>query len=266
MLRRPVSIVWRAAVEHVAQPRACPAGIVRWVVRRSEDREPRRSRKLGGARRATALALGAASCAALVAGCGESKQDASEPSGRYEVRVAQASFSKHEAIARPATLTIAVRNSGAKTVPNVAVTVDSLSYKATEPKDLADPERPTWVIDTGPGPVANPPVETAEVNPPGSAQTAFVHTWALGHLAPHATKVFRWKLTPVKAGTHTVHYEIAAGLYGKAKAVGAGGGAVHGTLTVSVADKPPATHVNAETGAIAEGAYQAAAGPVGAAP
>jgi hypothetical protein len=249
-----------------AEPHAGPAGIVRLVVRRSEDREPRRSRKLGGARRATALALGAASCAALVAGCGESKQDASEPSGHYEVQVAQARFSKHEAIARPATLTIAVHNSGGKTLPDVAVTVDSLSYKATKPKDLADAERPTWVIDTGPGPIANPPVETTEVNPPGGGQTAFVHTWALAHLAAHATKVFHWKLTPVRPGTHTVHYEVAAGLYGRAKAVTARGATVHGTLTVAVAPKPPATHVNAETGALAEGAYQAAAGPVGAAP
>ncbi|MHB1807983.1 MAG: hypothetical protein ACYCU0_01640 [Solirubrobacteraceae bacterium] len=212
------------------------------------------------------LALSAASCAGMLAGCGESRQDAGERSGRYRVDVARASFSRHEAVARPATLTIAVRNTGAKPLPNVAVTVDSLSYKATQPAGLADPERPTWVIDTGPGPVASPPVESTEANPPGGAQTAFVHTWALGRLPAHATKVFRWKLTPVRPGTHTVHYEVAAGLYGKAQAVTASGGAARGTLTVAVAGRPPSTHVNAETGAIAEGAYRAATGPVGAVP
>ncbi|MHB1538272.1 MAG: hypothetical protein ACYCUM_03380 [Solirubrobacteraceae bacterium] len=222
--------------------------------------------KPGIASRIVVLALGAAGCATLVAGCGESRQDAGEPRGRYEVQVARASFSRPEAIARPATLTIAVRNTGEKPLPDVAVTVDSLSYEASEPAELADRERPTWVIDTGPGPVAKPPVETTEVNPPGGAQTAFVHTWALGRLEPHATKVFRWKLTPVRAGTHTVHYEVSAGLYGKARAVTASGSSARGTLIVAVAGRPPATHVNAETGAVAEGAYNSATGPVGAVP
>lgn len=222
--------------------------------------------KPGRPSRAIAIALGASACAGLLAGCGEAKQDASEPSGSYEVQVTHASFSKPEAVAKPAILTIAVRNGGGKALPNIAVTVDSLSYRASTPADLADSERPLWVIDSGPGPIAKPPVETTEVNPPGGAQTAFVHTWALGRLAPHATKVFHWKLTPVRPGTHTVHYEIAAGLYGKAKAVSASGRAVHGTLTVSVAGTPPARHVNAETGAIDEGAYQASPGAVGAVP
>ena len=32
-----------------------------------------------------------------------------------------------------------------------------------------------------------------------------------------------WRVTPVRAGTYTVHYEVAAGLQGKAKAVTADG-------------------------------------------
>lgn len=183
------------------------------------------------------------------------------------MKIAQASFPKKQAIARPSTLRIEVRNSGTKTLPNVAVTVDSLTYKAKQPEDLADPTRPTWVINTGPGPVATkPPVETEEVNPSGGGETAFVHTWALGRLAPHASKMFRWKLTPVRAGTYTVHYRVAAGLNGKAKAVLASGGAPLGSVTVHVAPKPPLTHVNPNTGAIAEGPYRVAAGPIGAVP
>lgn len=219
----------------------------------------------GGGTRAVTLVVCAAACGSLLAGCGESKQTAGEPSGHFEVQVEQARFSKAEAIARPATLSISVRNSGSKALPNVAVTLDSLSYRSTYP-ELADRERPTWVIDTGPGPVASPRVETAEVNPPGGGQTAFVHTWALGRLSPGATKVFRWKLTPVLAGTHTVHYRVAAGLNGNAKAVSANGGPVAGSLTVKVADKPQSTHVDPETGAIASGAYPAATSAVGAVP
>ena len=40
-----------------------------------------------------------------------------------------------------------------------------------------------------------------------------------------------------------MHYEIAAGLYGKAKAVTADGGKVEGEFVVTVSDKPPKTHV-----------------------
>lgn len=203
--------------------------------------------------------------AIALAGCGEGRQDASEAHGHFKVAVSQASFSKHEAVSRPATLTIAVRNAGHRALPDVAVTVDSLSYKSKRP-GLSDPERPTWVIETGPGPVAKPPVESEEVNPPGGAQTAFVHTWALGRLAPGARRVFRWKLTPVRPGTHIVHYSVAGGLYGHAKAVASNGRGAAGTLTVAVAGRPPSTHVNPETGAIEEGAYSVAAGNVGAVP
>jgi hypothetical protein len=233
-------------------------------VRRSEDRSRIRERAVWSAARAVSLVVCAGVAGATLAGCGETKQSAGEPTGSFDVQVAQARFSRKEAISRPATLSIAVRNTGDEPLPNVAVTVDSLSYKSTFP-DLADRERPTWVIHTGPGPVARPPVESEEVNPPGGAQTAFVHTWALGRLAPGATQVFRWKLMPVRSGTHTVHYSIAAGLYG-AKARLADGSKAAGTLTVHVAGKPPRTHVDPQTGEVAAGEYKGAAGPVGAVP
>lgn len=180
--------------------------------------------------------------------------------------IAQASFPKRQAIATPTTLKIAVRNTGEKTVPNLALTVDSLTYHAQKPPGLADNERPTWIVNTGPGDVAKPPVETAEVSLPGGAQTAYVHTWALGKLPPKATKVFRWKLTPVRAGQHTVHFRVAAGLSGKAKATLASGKPPIGQLTVNVAPQPPHTHVNPNTGKPVPGAYSVSAGPVGAVP
>ena len=41
------------------------------------------------------------------------------------------------------------------------------------------------------------------------------------------------------AGTYTVHYELAAGLNGKAKAVTDDGGPVEGEFVVTISDKPP---------------------------
>ncbi len=150
-----------------------------------------------------------------------------------------------------------MRNAGARTIPNIAVTLDSFYYTSTYPK-LAVNKRPVWIVNTGPGRVAtSPPVQTEEVNPPGGGETAFVNTWALGALAPHASRIFIWHVTPVKAGVHTVHYTVAAGLDGKARARLAGGGLATGSLIASVAPAPPRTHVNPETGEIEPGPHPA---------
>lgn len=230
----------------------------------------RRSKGVSGLRalgpRTASLLAGSALCALLVAGCGESKQDAKEPSGAYTVAVTNASFPAKQAIAKPTTLRIAVENTGAKALPNVAVTVDSLTYRATKPANLADPERPTWIVYRGPGPATGPPVESEEVTKAGGGETANTHTWALGRLAPHETKTFDWKLLPVVSGLKTIRYEVAAGLHGKAKAKLASGGGANGSFTVHIAPAPPSRHVNPETGAVGQGAYSAASGPVGAVP
>src|SRR5207245_10273600 len=75
-----------------------------------------------------AMLLGA--CAILVAsGCGGgARQDAHEPKGTFAMRIVKASFPSKQAIARPSKLELQVRNTGAHTVPNVAVTLDSCSY------------------------------------------------------------------------------------------------------------------------------------------
>jgi hypothetical protein len=149
----------------------------------------------------------------------------------------------------------------------VAVTVDSLTYRAKQPPKLADPERPTWIIYTGPGPAAaKPPVESEEVTRAGGGETASTHTWALGRLAPGATKTFAWKLLPVVSGVKTIHYRIAAGLNGRAKAELSGGGAAAGSFTVHIAPAPRAVRVDPETGAILQGPYTASSGPIGAVP
>ena len=55
-----------------------------------------------------------------------------------------------------------------------------------------------------------------------------------------------WRVTPVKAGTYTVHYQLAAGLNGKAKAVTDDGSPVKGEFVVTISDKPPRASVDDE--------------------
>jgi hypothetical protein len=215
--------------------------------------------------RLSLLALCGVSAVLLWSGCGEAQRDAGESSGVYTVEVAGARFPARQAIAHDTTLEIDVRNAGSKTIPDVAVTLDSLSYQSEYP-GLAARERPTWIVNQGPGPIAKPPVPTQTVNQPGGGVTAFVHTWALGALAPGATRAFVWHVTPVKAGTQTVHYTVAAGLDGRAKASLEGGGTPTGHFTVSIAGRPPKTHVNPETGRIAPGPTPVPLSPQPAAP
>jgi hypothetical protein len=139
----------------------------------------------------------------------------------------------------------------------VAITVDSFNYKSNYP-GLADNRRPIWAIEQGPGVNAKPPVESEEVSQPGSGQTAYLNTWALGALPAGKTRTFVWKVIPVKPGAHTVTYAVNAGLAGKAKARLAGGGPATGKLTVNIAGSPPVTHVDPKTGKVVTGVQQRA--------
>jgi hypothetical protein len=192
----------------------------------------------------------------LVVGCGGgSPQDAHEAQRSYAVQVTRASFPRAQAVARPASLELQVRNTGSRTVPNIAISLDSLNYASSYP-NLAARQRPVWVIERGPGAVArNPPVQTEEVSTPGGASTAYVNTWALGPLAPGHTQTFTWHVVAVKPGTHTVHYTVAAGLAGKATARLSSGGAATGSLTADVAGEPPNTHVDPATGQVVTGTF-----------
>jgi hypothetical protein len=196
--------------------------------------------------------LGACACL-FASGCGSSRQDTHEVKGVFSVKVLDASFPAKQAMARPSRLKLQVRNIGAHTVPNVAVTIDSFSYTSNYP-ELAAAKRPVWVIEEGPGTPAKIPVQSQAVSPPGGGQTAYVNTWALGPLAPHKTQTFVWRVVAVKAGSYTVHYTVAAGLAGKAHAQLTGGATPTGHFTVGIAPRPPATHVNPQTGRVVPGA------------
>jgi hypothetical protein len=211
----------------------------------------------GALRQAHRASVLAAACALLVAGCGGgSRLDAHEPAGTFPMELLHASFPATQSIAKQATFSLLVRNSGSRTVPDVAVTIDSFDYTSNYP-DLAVDKRPVWVIERGPGAIASPPVETDEVSPSGGGQTAYVNTWALGALTPGKTREFVWHVVPVKSGSYTVHYTVAAGLAGKAKARLASGDPVQGALTVHIAAKPKLTHVNPATGHVEVGQFPA---------
>jgi hypothetical protein len=206
-------------------------------------------------RASRALALMAGAGALALAGCGGgTRQDASEAAGTYAMRVVHPSFPTAQSIARQTQLVLPVRNTGTSTVPNVAVTIDSFDYTSSYPELAAD-KRPVWAIERGPGAIASPPVESEEISPPGGGQTAYVNTWALGKLAPGATRTFVWRVVPVKAGTYTVHYTVAAGLAGKAKARLSSGGLVQGQFAVNIASAPQLKHVNPATGRVEAGQF-----------
>lgn len=170
-----------------------------------------------------------------VGGCGGGeRQDAREPSGTYDVAVEQASFPGSQTIAKSERMRIRVRNAGDRAIPNLAVTVDGFSFRS-ERRDLADPTRPRWIVD----------------DPPRGGDTAYVGTWALGRVAPGATRTFEWRVTPVVPGTFTLKYQVAAGLNGKAQAQLAGGDKAKGRFTVRVSDTPASSGVDGATGAVA---------------
>jgi hypothetical protein len=179
--------------------------------------------------------------ALLIGACGgENRQDEDEPSGRYEIEVAEASFPERQKLAKRSDLVIKVRNAGTKTIPNIAVTVDGFSRRKDDP-DLADPNRPIFVINGQPKEIGGFP-ESKEAAPEGG-ETAYVSTWALGKLKAGREKTFRWSVTAVDAGRFRIKYKVAAGLDGKAKAVDANGNPPAGVFAGTISDEPPDARV-----------------------
>jgi hypothetical protein len=163
-----------------------------------------------------------------VTGCGSSgpRQDAGEQTGNYKVQVVEAKFPQKQSLAKRSVMTITVKNVDTKTIPNVAVTVKSFDQTKNDPS-LADPRRPQFIVNTG----------------PSGGDTAYVGTSALGALKPGQVKTFKWDVTAVVAGPYKLHYAVAAGLNGKAKAILAGGGTPTGTFSGKINSKAPDAHV-----------------------
>ncbi|MGZ4182876.1 MAG: hypothetical protein ACXVUL_19590 [Solirubrobacteraceae bacterium] len=199
---------------------------------------------------AVAVAIAAGTALTACGGGGQS-QDANEPSGNFPVQAA-ASFPSSQRLAQHSRMVVVVHNTGTKTIPNVAVTICNVTCAYPAPRGqgsaagafadditqegVANPSRPIWIVDTPPKPCTAP---TCSQGGSGGAVTAYSNTWALGALAPGKTATFVWRVTAVQPGVHVVAWEVAAGLNGKAKAVGAR----KGTITVLIRKAPAKTYV-----------------------
>jgi hypothetical protein len=227
-------------------PRGCWGGRgvahlrgIRWYVRAAVEAR----RKVCALTLAAALAL---------AGCGGAeRQDEDEPEGEFPVEVVRATFPEDQKLAKSSDLTITVRNAGRRTIPNIAVTVDGFNFRKPAP-ELADPERPQFVINGVPREIGGFP-EAKEAAPMG-CDTAYVNTWACGPLRRGDEKTFRWSVTAVKAGEFEINWRVAAGLDGKARAVTeGGGGAPRGSFAGTVSDEAPEVRVADDGRTVIEG-------------
>lgn len=204
--------------------------------------------------RARAVRLAAiAALAAGVSACGDDaeRQDADEPAGEFPVEVVAAKFPTEQRLAETKDLELELENAGSEDIPDLAVTIftgdepssGSFSVRSDQP-GLADPNRPVWILEPGYPKLVTPEVKDLDEAPPGGAEAAQTNTFSFGGLAPGQSKDIVWRLTPIDAGTYTVHYELAAGLTGKAKAVTEDGSPVEGEFVVTITDKPPQARVN----------------------
>ena len=173
--------------------------------------------------------------ALAIAGCGAERQDADAPSGEFDVEVTDASFPAEQRIAEPTTLKLEVANRGDRTVPNLAVTVETQPGKEGEAPiafaqhsddtTLADSGRPVWIVDEG----------------PSGGDSAYDNTWAVGPLGKGQTRTVEWKLTAMEAGRYTVAWRLAPSLEGDVKLAG---GRTKGEFDVTIADSPVPARVD----------------------
>ena len=192
----------------------------------------------------------AASLALSACGGGGTEQSASEPAATFPVSVAVATFPTFQRLAQSSRMVIAVRNTGQRAIPDIAVTITDPPYGTTvqafgrylPQPGLASHSRPVWIVDRPPGPCTFICLNGG----PGGAVTAYSNTWALGQLAPGQTATFVWRVTAVVAGTHVVRYEVAAGLNGKAKAQLSSGAIPTGTFKVRIVQQPQQSYVNSK--------------------
>ena len=162
-------------------------------------------------------------------------------------------FATHQRLAETNDLQLEIENTGDKQVPRPGRDdlhgrreIERLVLGALRPARARRPNRPVWILENGFPKVAKQNETGPELDelPPGGAEAAQTDTFSFGPLDPGERRNLVWRVTPVVAGTYTVHYELAAGLNGKAKAVTDDGGRVEGEFVVTVSDKPPQARVD----------------------
>jgi hypothetical protein len=208
--------------------------------------------------------LATAISALVLAACGSGeRQDEDEPEGDFPVEVTTAQFPNRQRLAETTDLRLAVENTGTEQIPELAVTIfvddgggavssgasgqGSFSIRTDQP-GLANPSRPVWILEN------KYPRLAGEGEPLGSSPgtTAQTNTFAFGALPAGETREMIWRVTPVRGGTYTVNYEIAAGLQGKAVAVTADGSPAEGKFVVTISTKPPKASVDDEGNVVIE--------------
>ena len=212
-----------------------------------------------GAALATALSV----LSLTACGGGGERQDESEPEGQYPVNVTTAQFPNRQRLAETSDLRLAVENTGTEEIPDLAVTIfvddgtgavsagaggqGSFSIRSDQP-GLANPSRPVWILEN-----KYPRIE-GEGEPLGSSPgtSAQTNTFGFGPLAAGETREMIWRVTPVRGGTYTLNYKIAAGLQGNAEAVTADGSAPEGKFVVTISTKPPQASVDDQGHVIVE--------------
>jgi hypothetical protein len=205
--------------------------------------------------RAIATGFTALAVAALLAACGGGDSSASdEPSGTFQVKVTEAKFPTVQQLGQTSLLQLAIRNTGDRTVPGLAVgfTIagergesSSLPFGVSDPQpELAQPDRPVWVLSS-----TYPRLQGS--SDPGGTSTSSPKTFSFGPLEPGETTKAVWKLSAVRAGKFTLLYRIDAGLGGEAKAETDGGVAPGGSFSTEITDRLPETEVN-DSGEIVE--------------
>ena len=223
------------------------------------------------ARQRVAIGLCAALLPLGVVACGGGeRQDVDEPEGNFPVQIVSADFPSKQQLAQNTDLSLAVANTGDKAIPDLAITIFTTSNASTDESNnsggnttstngtttngdfpqaqgsfsvrsdqpgLAIPFRPVWILEEG-----FPKLQGQTAS--AGAQAAQTDTFSFGELAPNQTRRMVWNVTPVQAGTYTVHYRVAAGLQGKAKAVTGDGSVPEGEFVVRIASTPPQTRVD----------------------
>ena len=225
----------------------------RWYVPRALGERGKSARwsRIRGAPARIAIALALCGAVVGVSACGGSggeRQDVNEPSGEFPVEVTAAKFPTRQRLAETSDLELAVENIGNEQIPDLAVTICVDSCTADGPfslrsdqTGLANPNRPVWILEQDYPKLAPPGIDAKELDeePTAGAEAAQTNTFSFGAVAPGDEVAAVWRVTPVRPGTFTVNYEIAAGLTGKAKAQTADGSPVEGSFVVTITDKPP---------------------------
>lgn len=212
---------------------------------------------------ASLILLSASALALSACGSSAAPQNDNEPKGDFPVEVTQAKFPTAQRLAQTSDLILGVKNTGDKPLPELAITIETDSPGDTESDSVADgsfsirvedpslanPSRPVWILENKYPREVGAPVPTG-LSGGFRAQT---NTFGFGSLDPGETRDIVWRVTPVQAGTYTLHYQVAAGLDGNARAVTDDGSDVKGEFVVTITDKPAQAGVDDAGNVVTQG-------------